>query len=189
MRNYKEKEILIFESAWDLLLEKGYYETKISEIAKNAGIGKGTIYEYFKSKEDMVQDLIVYFVESRHLKLSEKLEKIESPEEKLRFIGQSDIENGLGIFKTMKVISMIDSFDKEAIKAGVFNVMQARFILIQDVIEEGIRKDIFDASNAKYGSILFTGTMNNAMMIENLIGNSPIDNYEILEYLIDKLKK
>ena len=49
----KEKEKRIFESAIDLFAQKGYARASIAEIAVNAGVGKGTVYEYFKNKEDL----------------------------------------------------------------------------------------------------------------------------------------
>ena len=45
------KEDLILESALELFLKFGYKKTNIDQIAKHAGIGKGTIYNYYKNKE------------------------------------------------------------------------------------------------------------------------------------------
>ena len=49
----KEKQRRIFESAIALFAQKGYARASIAEIAVNAGVGKGTVYEYFKNKEDL----------------------------------------------------------------------------------------------------------------------------------------
>lgn len=54
----------IAQSACSLLIEKGFNDVSISEIAKEAKIGKGTIYEYFKNKEDIVIELMDAFQES-----------------------------------------------------------------------------------------------------------------------------
>jgi TetR/AcrR family fatty acid metabolism transcriptional regulator len=50
----KEREALILQVAEDVLIEKGYYETSIDEIAARVGIAKGTVYLHFPSKEDLV---------------------------------------------------------------------------------------------------------------------------------------
>lgn len=50
----KEREARILEEAYHLLLEKGYYEASMDEIAARVGISKGTLYLHFKSKEDLI---------------------------------------------------------------------------------------------------------------------------------------
>jgi TetR/AcrR family transcriptional regulator, fatty acid metabolism regulator protein len=50
----QEREALILQVAEEVLMEKGYYETSIDEIAARVGISKGTVYLHFPSKEDLV---------------------------------------------------------------------------------------------------------------------------------------
>jgi len=45
---------LIINAAFELFAEKGYQNTSIALIAKNAGVSKGLIYHYFESKEDVL---------------------------------------------------------------------------------------------------------------------------------------
>ena len=44
----------IFDSAVHLFLEKGFRETSMREIAEAAGMGKSSLYDYFKTKEDIL---------------------------------------------------------------------------------------------------------------------------------------
>ena len=53
-----EKQQLIMGAALKLFAEKGYDATSIDKIAKEAGISKGLLYSYFKSKEELLQVLI-----------------------------------------------------------------------------------------------------------------------------------
>lgn len=50
----KKKAQQILASAISLFIEKGYQHTKIIDIADAAGVGKGTVYEYFASKEELL---------------------------------------------------------------------------------------------------------------------------------------
>lgn len=50
----REREALILQAAEEVLMEKGYHETSIDEIATRVGIAKGTVYLHFASKEDLV---------------------------------------------------------------------------------------------------------------------------------------
>ena len=54
----QDKKELIFESLEELMETVPYSEISVETIAKNAGIGKGSIYYYFKSKEDILYELI-----------------------------------------------------------------------------------------------------------------------------------
>lgn len=53
MGKNKQKRQLIIETAASVFARKGFYGTVMADVAKLAGIGKGTIYEYFPSKEDL----------------------------------------------------------------------------------------------------------------------------------------
>ena len=55
MENLPEKEVRIYIAVADLIKEgKNINDLKVSEISNRAGIGKGTTYEYFQSKEEMI---------------------------------------------------------------------------------------------------------------------------------------
>src|SRR5579871_1033504 len=57
-RQRLEREQLILEAADDLMLERGYHDTSIDDIAARVGISKGTVYHHFTSKEDLVVALL-----------------------------------------------------------------------------------------------------------------------------------
>ncbi|MBN2515851.1 MAG: TetR/AcrR family transcriptional regulator [Deltaproteobacteria bacterium] len=51
----KEKTQIISQAALTVFRDRGYYRTRMVDIAAAAGIGKGTLYEYFKNKSDILQ--------------------------------------------------------------------------------------------------------------------------------------
>jgi len=51
--NKKERRQRILEISDELFSSKGYEKTSISSIAKKAGLGVGTVYNYFESKDDI----------------------------------------------------------------------------------------------------------------------------------------
>ena len=57
-RQREARNELILEAAYEVLLEKGYYEASIDEIAERVGISKGTVYLHFESKEQLMVALI-----------------------------------------------------------------------------------------------------------------------------------
>lgn len=59
----------ILEAAISLFSENGYKNTSIENIAKIAGVGKGTVYGYFHTKKDIIKGFCEYELEKIHLKL------------------------------------------------------------------------------------------------------------------------
>ncbi|MEH7545048.1 TetR family transcriptional regulator [Neobacillus bataviensis] len=70
MKKNKPKYMQIIDAAVIVIAENGYHQAQVSKIAKQAGVADGTIYLYFKNKEDI---LISLFEE----KMGEFVEKIE----------------------------------------------------------------------------------------------------------------
>lgn len=56
--NKEKKRTDLLEAAYELFITIGFSETTITQIAKKAGVGKGTFYLYFKNKEDIRKTLI-----------------------------------------------------------------------------------------------------------------------------------
>jgi AcrR family transcriptional regulator len=54
----QEKKRLIMDTALELFAENGYHVTSISKIAKKAGISKGLAYNYFESKQEILNEII-----------------------------------------------------------------------------------------------------------------------------------
>lgn len=72
----KDTKERLIETAKELFSQKGYHETRVSDIVKKADVAQGTFYFYFKSKEDLFLNLI----QKPHQELLEKLSKYTTPE-------------------------------------------------------------------------------------------------------------
>ncbi|KAA2390687.1 MULTISPECIES: TetR/AcrR family transcriptional regulator [Bacillus cereus group] len=59
IKEYEERRKEILETAERLFLTKGYTKTTVNDILKEIGIAKGTFYHYFKSKEEVMDEIIM----------------------------------------------------------------------------------------------------------------------------------
>lgn len=59
-RNKREKELSLYAAAYNLFINQGINKTSISQIAKEAGVGKGTFYLYFEDKYDILDQIILW---------------------------------------------------------------------------------------------------------------------------------
>lgn len=85
-RQRHEREELILRAADELLLERGYHDTSIDDIAARVGISKGTVYLHFNSKEDLVCALLGRGIRQLQATMDDILAAPGTPREKLHAI-------------------------------------------------------------------------------------------------------
>lgn len=81
----------ILEAATELLYSGSYRDVGIDQIAKKAGVASGTIYLYFKSKDDILMAIYKGFMKEYNQTLWQKLEELATPQEKFRYLIHSDL--------------------------------------------------------------------------------------------------
>ena len=62
VKDLETRRIEIIDIAEELILKMGYTETTISDIVRNVGVSQGTFYYYFKSKEDILNAIIDWYI-------------------------------------------------------------------------------------------------------------------------------
>lgn len=90
-----DKRERILRAAVKVFAKNGFYDTRVSEVAKAAGVADGTIYLYFKSKDELLRSLFEDRVETLLTYMKSELPKHESAPGKLRRI----IEIQLGVLE------------------------------------------------------------------------------------------
>ena len=88
LREEKKKKTKesILEAAIHLFSEQGYQKTSIEQIAKAAGVGKGTVYGYFRTKKDIIKGFCEFELEQIHLELVRRSDLNEPVVEQLKTI-------------------------------------------------------------------------------------------------------
>lgn len=79
-----DKHEKILEAAVKVFASKGFYNAKVAEIAREAGIADGTIYLYFKNKDDILISLFEEKINKIIIRVRAEIGKIDNPVEKLR---------------------------------------------------------------------------------------------------------
>lgn len=82
LRKKRRKEILA--AAFEVFAVEGFHKGTISQIADVAGIGKGTVYEYFTSKQEIFESMLVEGLNNYISKLENRIKNLESFEARLR---------------------------------------------------------------------------------------------------------
>ena len=141
-KDRKRRDIAI--ACTELLLEKGMKNLTITEIAKTAGIGKGTIYDYFSNKEEIVFEIIRNFIEKHHHNLLNQSDKKTSTKQKVLYLFDVFLseympyEKHLDVFREYLSVTL----SSKCSPMIEFNRECSNFIrnTLEDIIEEGINK-------------------------------------------------
>jgi len=137
--NKEEKRRSIALASKSLLLEHGIKNITIAKIAACAGVGKGTIYEYFSNKEDIVFEIISVFIAEHEKRLYELIDQDISTKEKIKtalalLYSDASHEKQLVIYREYLAISLTS--DVEEMRA-FSSACRERFVAIFDQIIEG----------------------------------------------------
>ena len=139
-KSAKEKtKIKILKCAVDLIIQKGFENTTLREIAKAAGVSNPTIYNYFPSKEK----LLFAYIEQKHKETLEILEAIEdfntyTLREQLQTLIETELELYLEDREFVQQIADI-VFNTSAIKLSKLYSTNEQFIeIVRAMLESAI---------------------------------------------------
>lgn len=79
-----DKRSLITEAAIEVFAEKGFHQARVSDVARRAGVADGTIYLYFKNKEDLLLSIFEEKMDELLAQLGDILEGVDDPVERIR---------------------------------------------------------------------------------------------------------
>ncbi len=82
-RKQEKKRKAIIESAIETFSKRGFHRAKISEIAKHAKVADGTVYLYFKNKDELLMKAFEYLFEEKLKDITEKVNQEDSPAARL----------------------------------------------------------------------------------------------------------
>lgn len=134
----KEKRRRIIDSSVSLFARKGFNDTSMLEIAREAGVAEGTVYEYFQNKENLLVSIP-----------GEKLGKLhdtiggKSPERQIRRI-IADIFDFYAREKDYSTILVLMLRTKKQFHNSESNkTIEKLFEIIEDIIEQGQTENLF----------------------------------------------
>lgn len=102
-----DKREAILRAAIKVFAGKGYFNSKVADIAKEAGVADGTVYLYFKSKDDILRSFFDRAMSDFISEGKRELAEIESPEDKLRRIAQLHLER-LGADRDLAIVFQVE---------------------------------------------------------------------------------
>jgi len=153
-KNQKIKEITL--AALTLFSQKGYTAASVEQIAEAAGIGKGTIYEYFDTKEDLFIAAVLEWTSNEKNKIIGVMKDVDDPVKRI----MAYVENNYEVFDSTRsdhTRLYIEIIQQTLMEGGVFfkrqhlikEILSDFFQLLVDILLDGISKGVFKAEIAR----------------------------------------
>src|SRR6266850_774961 len=154
------KRELILRAATRVFARNGYFNSKVADIAREADVADGTVYLYFKSKEEILHSIFDQNMAEAIASGRVLIEKLRDPGEKLRRIAMLHLER-LGADRDLAVVFQVElrgstKFMREFSAAGFAEYLG----LLRKTFEEGQRSGVFRKDlNAKLVSKILFGAL------------------------------
>ncbi|MFL6468940.1 MAG: TetR/AcrR family transcriptional regulator [Pyrinomonadaceae bacterium] len=138
-----DKREAILRAGVKVFAEKGFFNSKVADVARVAGIADGTVYLYFKSKDEILHSIFDQAMEKFIAEGRRELEKIESPVDRLRKVAELHLKR-LGDDRDLAIVFQVElrgstKFMQEFSAAGFHEYLE----VIRKTIHEGQTARIF----------------------------------------------
>jgi TetR/AcrR family fatty acid metabolism transcriptional regulator len=143
MKKDRPKYKQIIDAAVIVIAENGYHQAQVSKIAKQAGVADGTIYLYFKNKEDilisMFQDKLGGFISS----IEEEMERVSSAKEKMLVLVRKHFEI-LSEDKHLAIVTQLElRQSNKDIRHKINDVLKGYLRLVDSILIAGVEQGEF----------------------------------------------
>ncbi|TFD92461.1 TetR/AcrR family transcriptional regulator [Jeotgalibacillus sp. R-1-5s-1] len=138
MKKDKPKYKMIIDAAVVVIAENGYHHAQVSKIAKQAGVADGTIYLYFKNKEDILislfEEKMGQFVQSIRKRMSDKTDAIDQ----LKILVDSHF-NMLAEDHHLAIVTQLElRQSNKDIRLRINKVLKEYLVLVDEVLQNGV---------------------------------------------------
>ena len=147
-KNKNNKYHLILEAAVKVFARQGFYQSTVAQIAKEAGVADGTIYLYFKNKDDILVNFFHYKTKQVFERFRAEVDKAQSGLDKLRNL----IRRHLTEFqrdRDMAVLYQVGTHQIDRLAEDQIREMSKMYQdIVSEIVEVGqqegsIRKDLY----------------------------------------------
>ncbi|MDR2162546.1 MAG: TetR/AcrR family transcriptional regulator [Clostridiales Family XIII bacterium] len=151
----------ILDAAFAVFIENGITNTKMEDIARAAGYGKSTLYDYFGSKDEIFSELLRVKFTERYRLIAASAGKENSPTEKLRafILGELGMIVEYGGKERLEGMLMAspETVLSEGFCQAIHDIILFKFHHISAYIKDGIADGSFERTDPYIAASLVIG--------------------------------
>ena len=152
-----DKRERILEAAVRVFAEKSFYTATVAEIAREAGVADGTIYLYFKSKDDVLRTAIDTTFAKFYQQVEDRFATLKGPREQLEYIAEVHLESAQ-VNRSMAILMQTEMRQSAKFIAEFSHHHLVRYIqVVREVVRRGQQEGIFrlDVSDGVVAHCMF----------------------------------
>ncbi len=155
-----DKHQRILDAAVAVFAEKGFFSARIADIAERADVADGTVYLYFKSKEDILMTAINTAFDAFMSLARTELKKLSSPVDRLRRLAFLHLD-ALGSNRNLAVVFQMELRQSTRFLSEFSHHHMIEYLgLVRDAITEGQASGTFRREMSdKYAANCFFGAL------------------------------
>ncbi|HLQ83544.1 MAG TPA: TetR/AcrR family transcriptional regulator [Pseudogracilibacillus sp.] len=143
MKKSRPKYGQIIEAAMQVIAENGYHASQVSKIAKQADVADGTIYLYFKNKEDILVSVFKEKMGSFIKQIEHKIKQEVTANDQLLALIESHFKQ-LSENKYLAIVTQLElRQSKPQLREEINNVLKEYLDIIDLIIQNGIDEKYF----------------------------------------------
>jgi TetR/AcrR family fatty acid metabolism transcriptional regulator len=180
-----EKRRRILQAAVKVFAQKGYHRARVSAIARRADVADGTIYLYFRNKEDILVCLFDQVMEEHLQNAREELAAVRGAPGRLRAIAHHHLRV-LGDNRDLAVVFQVELRQStQFMERFTASWLQEYFALVGKVIEEGQREGSLRAElPRKVATKAFFGALDE-LVTSWIVGGKDYDLSRLADPVVD----
>jgi len=133
----------ILRAAIKVFSRSGFFNSKVADVAREAGVADGTVYLYFRNKDDILVSIFNHVMEEALALGRKRLEEAGDPIEKLKRIVYAHLDQ-LGHDRDLAVVFQVELRSSTKFMEQFSATKVSEYLdLIRGVIEEGKKKGVF----------------------------------------------
>ncbi len=137
------KRATILRAAGKVFARRGYFNSKVADIAREAGVADGTVYLYFKNKDDVLISLVDQLMDEFISEGRAQLARLSDPREKLLKLARMHL-GALGRDRHLAVVFQVELRQSTKFMERISTTKMAEYLgLIRSAFEAGQRQGIF----------------------------------------------
>jgi TetR/AcrR family fatty acid metabolism transcriptional regulator len=152
-----EKYQRILDAAVEVIAEKGYFNAPVSAIAARAGVADGTVYLYFKSKDEVLRTAIDRNFDRFYQQVAERFKVLHDPLEQLEYIAQVHLESN-SVNRAMAIVMQTEVRQSARFIAEFSHHHLVKYIqVVREVVRRGQQQGVFrqDVSDGVVAHCMF----------------------------------
>lgn len=152
------KRQAIIEAGVKVFSQKGFHDTRMEEIAVAAGIGKGTIYEYFTSKSHLFQEIMAASVNTYYASLTAIDIDALTIRERIQFLLTGHLRFCIENKELTRIVFWDVEIMDEELKEWGNNMRKEKQLRMNELINQGIARGEIRELDPQLLTLLITGT-------------------------------